>query len=241
MTRQRIGFDRFIRLTWLDQAALLARALQDADALRVALMDYVAGEVRGEEAKRKTTFVLTRIWWRVPEEHIPLRDEALAQVARLAPEERLVLHWGMALLAYPLYHDVVAIVGRLLRLQGTFKVAQLSQRIGAEWGNRTTLEFAVPRILRSLADWGVLRSTEGVGCYRADTQITPSHPQSALWLLEAVLRARCVDVPVSDLLRAPELFPFAIPLSSGDLMRSERFQTHHQGQGMLMIQPADET
>jgi hypothetical protein len=256
MNRERIGFDRFIRLAWLDQAALLAHELRDpavspssrsgrggtnrAEALRAALLDHLADEVAGERARRNTVNVLTRIWWRVPESHIPLRDEALAQVAGLAPEERLTLHWGMALLAYPLLQDTVTIIGRLLRLQGTFKVAQLSRRIGAEWGNRTTLEYAVPRIVRSLADWGVLQATDELGCYRAGAPIAPSNPEPALWLLEAVLRIRCTDVPLSDLLRTPELFPFTIPLSSGELLRSERFQFHQQGQDMLMIQPAGE-
>lgn len=241
MNRQRIGFDRFIRLAWLDQAAVLAQELRDNDALRAALLGHLANEVSGEEAQRKTMFVLTRIWWRVPEAHVPLRDEALAQVVHLAPGDRLTFHWGMTLLAYPLFRDVAAIVGRLLRLQGTFRLAQLNHRIGAEWGNRTTLEYAVPRILRSLADWGALQTTDAVGRYRAGSQITPSHPEPALWLLEAALRARSADVPLSDLLRAPELFPFVIPLSLGDLLRSERFQFHNQGQDMLIVQPASET
>lgn len=241
MNHQRIGFDRFIQRAWLDQAALLAHKLRDDEALRAALLEHLANEVSGEEARRKTMFVLTRIWWRVPEAHIPLRDEALAQVIHLGPEDRLALHWGMVLLAYPLFRDVVTILGRLLRLQSAFKVVQLSWRIGATWGNRTTLEYAIPRIVRSLVDWGTLQATTDAGCYRAGPQVVPPNPESVLWLLEAVLRAHSADVPVSDLLRSPELFPFAMPLSSGDLLRSERFRFHQQGQNMLMIQPAGET
>ena len=260
MNRRRIGFDRVIRLAWLDQGALLAHELRDAEARRAALVDHLASEVSGEKARRNTVTVLTRIWWRVPEARIPMRDEALPQVVHLAPEDRVALHWGMALLAYPLFRDVATIIGRLLGLQGDFKLAQLSRRIGAEWGNRTTLEYAVPRILRSLADWGVLQATDEVGVYRASPQacaeayhvaarasglhsrdrrrsIAPSDPELALWLLEAALRTRCTAaVPVTDLLRAPELFPFTIPLSSADLQRSERFQFHQQGQDILMIQ-----
>lgn len=129
-------------------------------------------------------------------------------------EERLVFHWGMCLLAYPIFRDVAATVGRLLRLQGTFRQAQVVSRISAEWGNRSTLETAVPRIVRSLVDWGVLVATEGKGTYRASTQITVARRESASWLLATVRRSRATDLPFSDLMRMPEMFVFAIPSQS---------------------------
>ncbi|HBY97805.1 MAG TPA: hypothetical protein DEP84_28335 [Chloroflexi bacterium] len=236
MTEDRIGFDRTIRLRWLDQAALLARELRDNEALREALFECLTHDVRGEESRRKTVTVLARIWWRVPEEHILFREEAFAMVAQETPGARLALHWGMALLAYPLFRDVTAIIGRLLRLQGAFTLAQVSRRISADWGNRTTLKYAVPRILRSLSDWEIVEPTKEVGGYEPCPPILSPRVGPALWLLEASLRARETDVPVSDLLRSPELFPFALPVSPGDLLRSGRFQVDQQGQDLLMVQ-----
>lgn len=236
MAEDRIGFDRTIRLRWLDQAALLARELRDNEALRESLFEWLAHDVRGEEGRRKTVIVLARIWWRVPEEHIRFREEAFAMVAEARPEARVVLHWGMALLAYPLFRDVTAIIGRLLRLQGAFTLGQVSHRISADWGNRTTLKYAIPRILRSLSDWEIIEPTDEVGGYKPGPQISPPRVEPALWLLEAALRARERGVPVSDLLRSPELFPFALPVSPGDLLRSGRFQVDQQGQDLLMVQ-----
>lgn len=241
MRRDRIGFDRKVRRAWLDRAALLAHELRDADTLHSTLSERLSGEIDSDEVRRKTVNVLTRIWWRVPREHIPLRDEALDLIAQSDPDKRLALHWGMALLAYPIFQDVATIAGRLLRLQGVFNLSQLKRRINAEWGDRTTLEYAILRILASQVDWDVLQRADEAGSYQAGRQITLSNQEPALWLLEIVLRTRPADLPLNDLLRAPELYAFLIPLSTADLLHSDRFKAHQQGQNMLIIQPAGET
>ena len=217
MTPDRIGFDRLIRLRWLDRAALLAAALRDTDKLHQAVLAQLAGELPGVDARRKTANVLTRIWWRVPDEHLPLRDEALAQITGCTPEERLMYHWGVCLLAYPLFRDVAATVGRLLRLQGVVRQAQVVSRISAAWGNRSTLETAVPRVVRSFVDWGVLVVAAEKGTYRAGASITVAHKESAGWLLTTVGWSRSPDLPISNLLLAPDLFMFLISPSIGDL------------------------
>ena len=235
MTPDRIGFDRFIRLRWLDQTALLAGELRDADALHAVLLQRLAGDIAGKEALRKTANVLTRIWWRVPEPHRVLREDALARFEACTIDERLVLNWGMTLLAFPLFCEVTAVIGRLLRLQGVFQQAQLSQRIGADWGHRSTLDTAVPRIVRSMLDWGVLKTTGDGGVYDADQQIAPPGMAPALWLLEALLLSRGTDLAFNDLVRSPELFPFALRLSPSDLRASDRLHLYQQGQNLVMV------
>ncbi len=220
MTPDRVGFDRLIRLRWLDRTALLAAELRAADALHQAALAQLAGELPGVDARRKTANVLTRIWWRVPDEQIPLRDEALAQIKGCTSDERLMYHWGMCLLAYPIFRDVAATVGRLLRLQGTFRQAQVASRISAEWGNRSTLQTVVPRIVRSMVDWGVLVATEEKGAYRAAPPHAIAQPRPAQWLFQSVGRSRGVDVSPSDFLHAVELFPFALSVTPGALAQA---------------------
>ena len=235
MTQDRIGFDRFIRLRWLDETALLAAGHRDGDVLRKALLQRLAHDLAGKEAQQKTVIQLTRIWWRVPKAHIALRDEALARFDGCTSEDRLIFHWGMSLLAFPLFDQVTATIGQLLRLQGSFRQLQLSQRTQADWGHNTTLDTALPRIVRSLVDWGVLDGAGEVGVYRAGRQITPTEPAHALWLLEALLLSRGVDLPLNDLLRAAELFPFSISFMAHDLTHSNRLQVYQQGREMMMV------
>lgn len=235
MAPDRIGFDRFIRLRWLDQTASLAGKLQDADSLRVQVLQYLADDIPGTVARKNTAIVLTRIWWRVPQSHESLRDEALAWFSTCCPEDRLVLHWGMTLLAYPLFAQVASTVGRLLKLQGTFRLAQLSQRISADWGHRSTLETALPRVVRSMVDWQVLEATEEKGGYRGSQAIKPANSDPLLWLLEALMQSHDRDQPLSDLLRSPSLFPFDITLTATQLTESERLQLYRQAQEMTMV------
>jgi hypothetical protein len=178
-----IGFDRRIRLAWLDRTAEIVgealRATRPGEspdpaalaAVRAALHRALAGEIQGTDARRKTVNILTRIWLRVPEAHRALRDEALSLWPRVPDAGRLWLHWGLALLAYPFFRDVATTVGRLLRAQDRFTLAQVQRELVARWGERTTLDYAAPRAISSLADWGVLAPSEdGRGIYRGDAR-----------------------------------------------------------------------
>ena len=235
MAPERIGFDRLIRLRWLDQAALLAGELRNGDALHAALLQHLVLDLSGKDARRKTANVLTRIWWRTAAQHEPLRDEALARFPHCHPDDCLLLHWGMVLLAYPLFGQVAGAAGRLLRLQGSLRQAQLSQRIAAQWGHRSTLDTAVPRIVYSMLDWQALVATDQPGVYQAGQPVTATDPALLRWLLEAAMTAHGNDRPLSDLLRAAELFPFTLEFGASQVTQSPRLQVYQQGQEMTMV------
>ena len=83
-----IGFDRKIRVGWLDATARLAAAGLSAANVRERLDDVLDGEVAGESpysARGKTKTVLLHIWVTVPEATAPLRDEALELVGVRPP------------------------------------------------------------------------------------------------------------------------------------------------------------
>lgn len=235
MAPERIGFDRLIRLRWLDQAALLAGELRDGDALHGALLQHLVLDLSGKDARRKTANVLTRVWWRTPAQHEALRDEALALFPHCHPDDRLFLHWGMVLVAYPLFGQVAGAAGRLLRLQGSLRLAQLNSRIAAQWGHRSTLDYAVPRIVYSMLDWQALVTTDQPGVYQTSQPVTATDPSLLRWLLEAAMTAYGNDRPLSDLLRAAELFPFALESGASQVTQSPRLQVYQQGQEMTMV------
>ena len=234
---ERIGFDRKIHRAWMDLAAETVLRERDPAAVHAALDRALASEVGGAEARRKTVNVLTRIWLRVPEAHRPLRDEALSLWDDVARADRLWLHWGLILLAYPFFRDVVTVVGRLLRLQERFTTGQVYRQIVARWGERTTLKYAVRRTVWSLVDWGVLHPIgEGKGPYEAASPLTTSHAELPLWLLEAALRSHPSDaLPLYDLLRLPSLFPFQIDIGLDRLHASARFLILREGDGRELV------
>jgi hypothetical protein len=55
------------------------------------------------------------------------------------------------------------------------------------------------------------------------------------WLLEAAMTAYGNDRPLSDLLRAAELFPFALEFGASQVTQSPRLQVYQQGQEMTMV------
>ena len=237
--RQIIGFDRRLELAWLD--ATIGFCQQDLSASWVVrrLREHLGLEIAGEEARRKTITVLLRIWVNVPAREGYLRDEALKLATEIAPEERLWLHWGMSLLAYPFFRDVAATVGQLSRLQGAVRFSQVQRRMIESWGERTTLRRAVQRLLRSLVEWGALQDTDERGSYDVVPSRQTSNAGLALWFLGCALRANGSEqIPLRGLAQLPYAFPFDLLPFTDDMRRSRRFEVYHQGLDLEMVASA---
>ena len=234
MDNQRIGFDRELDLNWLDLTAGLVLEGLDIQPIRQELLERLADEIRGEKARKNTITVLTRVWVRVPEEHQALHSEALALLPQISSEDRLWLHWGMSLLAYPFFHDVAITVGRLLNLQGEFESTQVLRRMRESWGHRTTLERAVQRLLRTFVNWNVTHTMPPANhMYQATPPRQTSDSALALWFLECLLSGR--QLPLPELIQSPAAFPFDMTDHIVTVRRSERFEVSRQGLDLEMV------
>ncbi len=234
MNNRRIGFDRELSLNWLDLTAGLVQRGLDIHQIRQELTARLADEVPGKESCRKTVTVLTRIWSRVPQGHRTLQEEALAILPLVVAEERLWLHWGMSILAYPFFRDVANVVGHLLDLQGEFESTQVLRRMQESWGQRTTLERAVQRLLRTFTNWEVIRALSSVGyTYLATPPRQTSNSELALWFLECLLHDR--QLPLAELTRSPAAFPFDLADHAASVRRSDRFEISRQGLDLEMV------
>jgi hypothetical protein len=142
----------------------------------------------------------------------------------------------MAALAYPFFRDTAEVVGRLLALQDDFTSAQVQSRILTTWGDRATTKEAAQKLITTLVDWEVLRSTKTRGHFLLARKMTASVPDLQLWLLEALLGASAADeIEAQQLLRLPESFPFTIGIGVADLRRYDGFDIHRQGLDMDMV------
>lgn len=231
-----IGFDRKIQLDWLDATVGLCQQRLDPDAFAKRLKQKLESEIAGPEARRKTATVLLRIWVNVPEESKSLRDEGLGLAEQVQPDERLWLHWGMSLLAYPFFRDVAATAGQLGRLQDSFSQTQIYRRMIERWGQRTTLQRAAQRLVRTFAEWGVLAEAKARGSYTAAPVLQTTHQELALWLLDCALRAhRSKFVPLCELGHLPYTFPFDLLPFANHVRWSARFAVDHQGLDLEMV------
>jgi hypothetical protein len=215
-----IGFDRKVRLAWLDATADWAARGLSAEEIRSKLDLLLDGEIAGKEALKKTKTVLLRIWVLVPENLRPLRDEGLGLLPHLSDPGRLALHWGMSLAAYPLLRDTATVVGRLLDLQEKVIASQIRLRLAENYGERSTLLRAVQRITSSFVD-----------CFVAGPSYPIEDERLAAWLIEALLLGSESDSGVLPaLMKNPALFPFEIGrLNRRFFEGSSRLELYRQG------------
>ena len=232
--RKTIGFDRKLRLDWLDATADWAvQGLSVAD-LRTRLEQLLAGRVAGDgphSARGKTMTVLLHIWVLVPDALVPLRDDGMALLRDRSGRDRLPLHWGMCVATYPFFRDVATTTGRLLSLQGTAALSQVVRRMTESWGERSTLIRAVQRVVRSFVEWGVLVETNERGIFSAAPKITVADGDGVgPWLLEAGI-SNCENQarPFRSLAGAASFFPLELKLSPRHVEGSPRLEVHRQG------------
>ena len=225
-----------IKRAWLD--SMLEHLIQTTDKvqLRTFIDKHLRTELPGKESRAKASGIVFRIWYDISSQHIKLRNRALGLVPRISGQERIWLHWGMAALAYPFFRDIAELIGRLLVLQDDFTTAQVQDRIRTTWGDRNTSTEAAQKLVTSFLDWGVLRSTNKKGHFLLARRMTTDISDLEIWLLEALLEARASsEIEAQHLLRLPELFPFHLRTTVGDLRRSSAFDVHRQGFDMDMI------
>ncbi|OIP43028.1 MAG: hypothetical protein AUK47_03345 [Deltaproteobacteria bacterium CG2_30_63_29] len=231
--RSSIGFDRRIDLAWLDAAAAQVAAEAPPDEMRAYLWKLLEGVLSGDKfnsARGKTVTVLNHIWGEVPDGAEALRQRATLHLAGCTADERLALHWAMMVGTYPVFTDVAAAIGRLLTLQGSFTLAHLTRRLVGTWGERSTLERAGQRIVRSMIQWGVLRDTATRGMYEGVPRRRKVGPAVGTVLIEALLvDAEEASIPLDQLIGHPALFPFEVGLNASHVRDASQFRVHRQG------------
>ena len=234
--RKIVGISQKIKRAWLD--AVLDRLVKTTDEaeLRSFLDQHLKDELPGKSSRADRAGIILRIWSGILPERMSLRDRAVAMLPRISGQERIWLHWGMTALAYPFFRDTAEVVGRLLALQDDFTTAQVQARMLTTWGDRATSKEAAQKLITTLVDWEVLRSTKTKGHFLLARKMTASIPELQLWLLEALLAASDSDeIEAQQLLRLPESFPFTIGVGVADLRKHEGFNIHRQGLDMDMV------
>ena len=234
---QQIGFSQRIRFEWLEYTAGLVLAGCSREQVEAALQDLLRDRLSiGGTAQRgnreKAITILLRTWVSVPERLRPLRDDGLDHIRRLAVGERLPVHWGMTMAAYPFFASVAEVVGRLLRLQGAASAAQIQRRIRERLGERATVARAARRILRCFVDWGVLCETEHAGIYRSAAVRPVADTQLVAWLIEAALISTgSARATLGAIIESPFLFPFSFGRAQAARFESNRRLEFFRGGG----------
>jgi hypothetical protein len=233
-----IGFNRNIKLAWLDAVAAFCTEMDDPAGIRARLEPIIAQDIKSPTNIRKSIDILLNIWFRDETTMTFLHQEALRLYREsLMPTDRLWLHYGLTLTTYPFFTMVAGVIGQLGRFEQAITSASVKKRVMAELGPLGSLDQAISRIFYSLRDWGLLVTAGKRHIYQPQYNLlTTGNPELEAWLLSCALHAHpAEELPIADLLNLPALFPFRFTVSAGYLRQTPNLAVQRQGLGMDMV------
>ena len=88
-----------------------------------------------------------------------------------------------------------------------------------------------------MRDWNILAPAAKQYAYTPRRQVFRTEQKELqLWLLSAALIAHpAEELPFSELVRLPELFPFCITIGVQDMRESDHFEVNRQGMNWDMV------
>lgn len=230
-----VGFDRSIKRIWLDKTADLLILGEDKRTIRNNLDNCLREQRAGKESRRKIINLLMRSWVNVAGEYKSIQERALKLYIKGNKGERLVLHWCMVAMAYGLFFDISEVLGGLFSIQDEVTLGLIRSKIYASWGERSTLYYAINRVIASMRDWGIIRSNGKTGGYIKGDVIKIDCKATQLFLLEVYLIiSQRMNIPCSELEMITALFPFGFNVALHDIQGNERFRLDNMGMELVI-------
>ncbi|MBB6451620.1 hypothetical protein HNQ94_000041 [Salirhabdus euzebyi] len=230
-----VGFDQKILLHHLDYTATEANRTERKEMYE-KLEDYLFTEIKGAASRRCAKAMLMKIWFLVEDEHKHLQEEAFKLLPDLSKAERILLHYGMTVLAYPFFGDLVREMGKLFKLQEEVLSQQIGRIMKNLYGERRRVEVATSATLTSLKAWGIITPGEKRYSYIQSKKFSITSNELLQWLAEAIIRNSEGDSLSLDIINShPTFFPFSYQIGTSDL-RDSGFQVNRQGLDMIIVQ-----
>lgn len=232
--KKAVGFDQKILLHQLDFMAREIPRTERRDELYEKVDEFLTADIAGAKSRLNARTVLFKVWFLGKDEHAALQKQALDLYDLVSDEERVALHWGLTVLAYPFFRDVAIELGQMYKLQDEVSSDQLNRKVKELYGERRRVEVAVSAVLTSLRSWGIIVSEKRNSQVRGE-KVVIRHAGLKEWLTVVLIHALEVDVlPVEQLSSHALLFPFLLDINSDELSR-ERFTIIRQGVDMRMV------
>jgi hypothetical protein len=203
MNRNRI-LNRSIALTdataALDVALDGGRGSEGRERLEIRMRDHGMAPA----ARLKVVEILHPIWINPPSETAEMIDwarEHAVEVADLRP-----VHLVALMATYPFFGDLVAAVGRMLKVEGSIDSVRIRERLKAKWGDRDSIGVATRKGILTLRAFGVLVGDRGATASQPGVRFAMTDDW-ALWAAAALLLARGSDTTDGATVEtAPEFF-----------------------------------
>ncbi len=232
----KVGIQRELHIDWFDQAARLHAIGVPKNKARQEIYSYLdnAPGFKTSPSMQTKIYVanaLIKSWISPDQELIALRDSTF-QMLQCNPNRRFALHWCLLGAAYPFWFAVATVIGRLLNLQDQVTQAQIVNRLKEKFGDRQTISRRARYVIRSFVVWGAIKDSNAKGCYKKIPPANIDDANLAILMIEALLLATPeAKGALGLLLNSPALFPFNLPVMTGDFLsqRSERIEVLRYG------------
>lgn len=222
-----VGLSRSIKLEWLNKTVELIKKEKSEAEIKKDLNEHLSFEITSPTVLRKTREILMAIWVKTPEELQKIKGLAL-EIYDNDNVNRLVIHWCMMLLAYPVFSDVCALIGKLTDIQETFTTAWLKQKLFDLWGERTTLLHSTDKILQTLKYIGAIENKKK-GEYRILSVDINDEAVKSLIVLTIIAMKSKAYYEISELSQVYQMFPFNYSIPHELLHRSDLFTLNNFG------------
>ena len=227
-----VGMSRSIKLDWLNKTVELILDGKNETQIRNELNDYLSFEIKSPTNLRKTREILMNIWVSTPENILDLKQLAL-EAYKDEKSNKLALHWSMMLVAYPIFSDICALIGKLTNIQDTFTTSWLKEKLFEMWGERTTLLHSSDKILQTLKLIGVIENVK-LGVYRINKYHLSDVKTIQVLLMALIRQKEKAYYEVAELSSIPQAFPFEYTVSLEWLHNSELFNLSNFG-GKIVV------
>ena len=230
-----VGFDQKVLLHHLDFTATQSRKYSRKEMYTI-LDGYLRNDIAGAKSRKNVITMLMKIWYLVDEEMIDVRDQILHSFSDLTKEERLLCHWGMTMVAYPFFKDVVLEFGRLFQLQEEISSQSIGKRMKAAYGDRRRVEVATSAVLGSMRAWRVIIPSEKRS-YKQNELIQIRNTKMQSFLIQVLLKlTQQNSLYMNQIQNHPLVFPFDIDYNMLELRENTELSFYHQGLNDLVVE-----
>lgn len=216
-----VGLNVSIKMGWMKKAVeLLGQGLTEEEYKNV-LKEHLSFEIDSPTNLRKAKDNLTFIWYRDLEEYAGLQQEG-RQLVQKYPEDIAAIGWCMIPMAYPVFHDLARLMGKMFEFQDIITTRHIRQKMFDEWGERSTLDYSVGKVIATMKSMEAISSPQ-TGKYQA-CSISVKNEEVVSFILRAAMKLDGSSYySFLSLTEFPFLFPFKYKVTKEQLMQDNRF------------------
>ena len=216
-----VGLNVSIKIGWMKKAVELLGTDLSENEYKNELKEHLSFEIDSPTNLRKAKDNLTNIWYRDSDAYAMLQQEGRELVQKY-PEYISAIGWCMIPMAYPMFYDLAKLMGKMFEFQDSITTGQIRQKMFDEWGERSTLDYSVGKVIAAMKSLDAVSSPQ-TGRYQIRRMVINNEKVVSFIIRVAMKMGGSSYYTFSSLNEFPFLFPFEYTVTKEQLMQDDRF------------------